>query len=45
VGAAEAEDDGEPIDAKIERLTKQLFEQFEESERLSRMVRSRMSSL
>jgi len=39
VGAAAVEDDGEPIEAKIERLTKQLFEQFDESERLSQSVR------
>ncbi len=37
VGAAEAEDDGEPIDEKIERLTKELFAQFDES----RAARSR----
>ena len=31
VGAADAEDDGEPIEEKIERLTKDLFAQFDES--------------
>ena len=36
VGAAEAEDDGEPIEEKIERLTKELFAQFDESARLER---------
>ncbi len=33
VGAAEAEGDGEPIDAKIERLTKELLAAFDESAR------------
>ena len=42
VGAAEVEDDGEPIEAKIERLTKQLFERFEESERLAGVVREQL---
>ncbi|WP_404386641.1 type I restriction-modification system subunit M [Knoellia locipacati] len=39
VGAAEAEDDGEPIEDKIERLTKDLFAQFDESSRLESEVR------
>ena len=39
VGAAEVEDDGEPIEEKIERLTKELYAQFDESERLSWRVR------
>ena len=39
VGAAEVEDDGEPIEEKIERLTKELYEQFDESERLAVRVR------
>lgn len=42
VGAAEAEDDGEPIDEKIERLTKELFEAFEESARLEAVVREQL---
>jgi len=45
VGAAEVEDDGEPIEEKIERLTKQLFEQFEESERLATVVRQHLERL
>ena len=45
VGAAEVEDDGEPIEEKIERLTKQLFEQFEESERLANAVRDQLDRL
>jgi type I restriction enzyme M protein len=39
VGAADVEDDGEPSEDKIERLTKELFEHFEESARLEKIVR------
>ena len=42
VGAADVEDDGEPIEEKIERLKKELFEQFEESERLALVVREQL---
>ena len=42
VGAAEREDDGEPIDQKIERLSKELFSQFDESERLAKVVREQL---
>jgi type I restriction enzyme M protein len=42
VGAADVEDDGEPIDEKIERLTKELFAQFEESARLEAVVREQL---
>jgi type I restriction enzyme M protein len=42
VGAAEVEDDGEPIEEKIDRLTKELFAQFEESERLAAVVREQL---
>ena len=42
VGAAEVEDDGEPIEEKITRLKKELFEQFEESERLAAVVREQL---
>ena len=42
VGAAEVEDDGEPIEEKIARLKKELFEQFEESERLAAVVREQL---
>lgn len=42
VGAAEIEDDGEPIEDKIERLKKELYEQFEESERLANVVREQL---
>jgi type I restriction enzyme M protein len=42
VGAADVEDDGEPIEEKIARLSKELFEQFEESERLAQVVREQL---
>ncbi len=42
VGAAEVEDDGEPVEEKIARLTKELFEQFEESNRLEQVVREQL---
>ena len=42
VGAAEVEDDGEPIDEKLTRLKKELFEQFEESEHLAAVVREQL---
>ncbi|QDO89546.1 SAM-dependent DNA methyltransferase [Ornithinimicrobium ciconiae] len=45
VGAADVEDDGEPIEEKIERLTKELFAQFDESTRLEAKVRSQLERL
>jgi type I restriction enzyme M protein len=42
VGAAEVEDDGEPIEEKIARLSAELFAQFDESERLSTLVREQL---
>jgi type I restriction enzyme M protein len=42
VGAAEVEDDGEPIDEKIARLTEELFAQFDESARLEQVVREQL---
>ena len=44
-GAPEVEDDGEPIEAKIERLTKELFAQFDESARLEQVVREQLGRL
>jgi type I restriction enzyme M protein len=38
VGAAEIEEDAEPLDAKIERLTKELLASFDESNRLEQVV-------
>src|SRR3712207_7731053 len=45
VGAAEVEDDGEPIDEKIERLTKELLAAFSESARREKTVRGQMEQL
>jgi type I restriction enzyme M protein len=45
VGAADVEDDGEPIEDKIERLTKELFEQFNESARLEKVVREQLGRI
>ncbi|QGH69040.1 class I SAM-dependent DNA methyltransferase [Pseudactinotalea sp. HY158] len=42
VGAPPEEDDGEPIEQKIERLTGELFAQFEESARLEQVVREQL---
>jgi type I restriction enzyme M protein len=39
VGAEVAEEDDEPLDEKIARLTKELFDAFEESDRLQAVVR------
>lgn len=43
VGAAETEDDGEPFEDKIRRLTAELEEQFVESARLTGVVRANLS--
>lgn len=45
VGAAEVEDDSEPIEEKIDRLKKKLFGQFEESERLAAIVREQLGRI
>jgi type I restriction enzyme M protein len=45
VGAAAVEDDGEPIEEKIERLKKELLEQFEESDRLAKVVRQQLGRI
>jgi type I restriction enzyme M protein len=42
VGAADALDDGEPIEAKIKRLTAELLTQFDESARLEATVREQL---
>jgi type I restriction enzyme M protein len=42
VGAADVEDDGEPIEEKLARLSKELFDQFDESERLAAVVREQL---
>lgn len=45
VGMPEPEDDGEPLDEKITRLTAELEKQFAESERLQRVVREKLGRL
>lgn len=45
VGAATAEDDGEPVDEKIDRLLKGLLEAFGESARLEKAVRQQLERL
>ncbi len=42
VGATYAEEDGEPLDEKIERLRIQLYAQFDESARLDAVVRHQL---
>ncbi|MEU1899138.1 class I SAM-dependent DNA methyltransferase [Nocardiopsis dassonvillei] len=47
VGAAEVEEDpnAEPLDEKIARLTKELFEHFDESKRLEDVVREQLGRI
>jgi len=45
VGAAEVEDDGEPFEEKMRRLTAELQECFEESERLQQQIRENLGGL
>lgn len=45
VGAEEVEDDGEPFEEKMKRLTAQLNEQFKESARLEAEIRNNLSKL
>ena len=45
VGSLEAEDDGEPVQQKISRLTDELLESFEESNRMQSIVREAMRAL
>ena len=45
VGAEEVEDDGEPFEEKMRRLTSNLNRQFEDSERLEHMVRENLKGL
>ncbi|MFJ5990640.1 type I restriction-modification system subunit M [Lentzea sp. NPDC092896] len=42
VGAAEIEDDGEPVEDKIQRLSKELLSAFDESVRLEKIVREQL---
>jgi type I restriction enzyme M protein len=45
VGAEEVEDDDEPFDAKMKRLTGKLEEQFAESTRLEQVIRDNLRRL
>jgi type I restriction enzyme M protein len=45
VGAEEVEDDGEPFDEKMKRLTEQLASQFAESSRLEQEIRNNLKGL
>ena len=45
VGAEEIEDDGEPFEQKMQRLTTTLFEQFAESARLEKAIKKNLASL
>jgi type I restriction enzyme M protein len=45
VGAEEIEDDGEPFNEKMQRLTTTLFEQFAESARLEKAIRKNLKGL
>lgn len=45
VGAADVEDDGEPIEQKLERLTAELYTQFDESARLANVVREQLGRM
>jgi type I restriction enzyme M protein len=44
VGAAEQEDDGEPFEEKMERLTKQLRTQFEEGAKLAKAIERNLAT-
>jgi type I restriction enzyme M protein len=45
VGAEEAEDDDEPFEEKVKRLTEKLDEQFKESARLETAIRANLRRL
>jgi len=45
VGAEEVEDDDEPFEEKMKRLTGQLYEQFAESRKLEKAIRSNLEGL
>ncbi|GEM_PF-1883212 len=45
VGAEDVEDDGEPFDEKMKRLTAKLEEQFAESARLEKVIRENLKGL
>ena len=45
VGIAEAEDDGEPFEEKMTRLTSELSEMFEKSHQLEEEIRKQLGSI
>ena len=45
VGAEAAEDDGEPFEEKMQRLVKELEDQFEESHRLEAAIRENLRGM
>jgi len=45
VGAADIEDDGEPIEQKLERLRTQLLAEFDEADRLEKVIRQRLQGI
>jgi type I restriction enzyme M protein len=45
VGAADIEDDGEPIDEKLARLRQRLITEFNEANRLEEVIRKRLEGL
>ncbi len=45
VGTEEVEDDGEPFDDKMKRLTKELSEQFKESDKLEEEIKKNLTNL
>ena len=45
VGAAEVEDDGEPFEQKMKRLTTKLDEQFANSAKLEKEIRKNLRGL
>jgi len=45
VGIEEVEDDGEPFEEKMERLTRELYEQMKESRKLEEAIRKNMEEL
>ena len=45
VGAAKVEDDGEPFEEKMERLTTDLRESTEQSAKLDQLIRANLEAL
>ena len=45
VGAADIENDGEPIEEKLARLRSQLLAEFDEADRLEQVIRTRLKGL